>query len=114
MQLKKFDVGMFWGSIINIWGQVGVVFGIANTIMLLGVFYTTTARAYISFPLYIVIVVVLGTSTLAFILKVGISGYYRFFTKQTSLSKVDEKLDNIIKDNKLIKAHLGIVDKDAK
>lgn len=87
----KFDVGLIWAKFMSIWSQVGVIQGIFNTVMLVAVFYTTTISPVfqISFWLYITVIVVLSVPVLAFIIKVGISGYYRFINQQTKIEEID-------------------------
>jgi hypothetical protein len=105
--MPKIDIGLIWAKIVNIWGQFGTVAGIANTIMLLVVTYSTTIEPKFHIPLWlyittIVIAVILGV---AFILKWGISGYYRFLSNQSELSQVNKRIELIMK-------HLNIEDKD--
>ena len=87
----KIDVGLVWAKYVNTWGQVGAVAGTANLIMMLGVFYTTTLRPAVAIPLwlYILVVVVAATTGVLFVLKVGISGYYRFFSKQSEVAETN-------------------------
>ena len=100
---SKIDVGLVWAKYVNTWGQVGAVAGTANLIMMLGVFYTTTLRPSLAVPLwlYISVVVVAAITGVLFVLKIGISGYYRFFSKTSELSETNRRV-------KLIMDHLGI------
>ena len=65
--------------------------------MMFGVFYSTTAKGHISFPLYLLIILGLIIISVGFVLKVGINGYYRFFQQQSAINKMNRKLDFIIK-----------------
>ena len=100
---RNMDVGLVWAKYVNTWGQVGAVAGTANLIMMLGVFYTTTLRPSLAVPLwlYITVVVVAAATGIVFVLKVGISGYYRFFSKTSELSEANKRI-------KMIMDHLGI------
>ena len=104
-RVPKIDIGLTWAKGINIWGQLGMIAGIANTFMLIGVFYTTTIYPNFSIPLwlYIVAIIFVATSAITFILKYGISGYYRFFSRQSEMSEINKKVSLIMK-------HLDIKD----
>ena len=109
---RKIDVGLIWAKYVNTWGQVGSVAGTANLIMMLGVFYTTTLRPNLAVPLwlYILVVVVAATTGVVFVLKVGISGYYRFFSKQSEVAEINKRVQENDKKLGLIMHHLGIDD----
>ena len=102
---RNMDVGLVWAKYVNTWGQVGAVAGTANLLMMLGVFYTTTLRPSLAVPLwlYATVVFVAALTGVIFVLKVGISGYYRFFSKTSELSETNRRV-------KLIMDHLGIED----
>jgi len=106
---KKVDIGLVWAKYVNTWGQVGSIAGMVNMIMMLGVFYTTTLRPAIAVPLwlYITIVVIGGATVVTFVLKIGISGYYRFFSKQSEVAEINKRV-------KLIMRHLGIEEETGK
>lgn len=97
--LPKIDIGLVWAKVVNIWGQLGTVAGIANTIMLLIVTYTTTIEPKFHTPLwlYIAVIIIAFAVGVYFILKVGISGYYRFLSNQSELSEVHRKLNLVMK-----------------
>jgi ABC-type uncharacterized transport system permease subunit len=99
MMAHKFDVGLIWAKIVNIWGQLGTVAGIVNTLMMIGVFYTTTLYPNFKVPLwlYIVVIAIGAGGVVWFIIKIGISGYYRFFSKQSEITEANRKIDLIIK-----------------
>lgn len=103
--IPRIDVGLTWAKGINIWGQLGMVAGMANTFMMIGVFYTTTIYPNFEIPLWLYIVAIFFVIVFAicFILKYGISGYYRFFSRQSELSEVNKKVSLIMK-------HLNITD----
>ena len=109
---KYMDVGLVWAKYVNTWGQVGAVAGTANLIMMLGVFYTTTLRPAVDIPLwlYIAVVAVAAITGVLFVLKVGISGYYRFFSKTSELSETNKRVQENDRKLKLIMAKLGIED----
>jgi len=113
---KKVDVGLVWAKYVNTWGQVGAVAGTANLIMMLGVFYTTTLRPSVAIPLwlYILIVVVAATTGVIFVLKIGISGYYRFFSKQSELAETNKRVQENDRKLRLILEHLGVEDETGK
>jgi len=109
---SKIDVGLVWAKYVNTWGQVGAVAGTANLIMMLGVFYTTTLRPSLAVPLwlYISVVVVASITGVLFVLKVGISGYYRFFSKTSELSETNKRVQENDRKLGLIMDKLGIED----
>ena len=100
---RRLDIGLIWAKYVNTWGQIGAVAGTINFIMMLGVFYTTTLRPALNLPMWLYILLVITGSILAttFVLKVGISGYYRFFSNRSELSETNRRV-------KLIMDHLGI------
>lgn len=97
-KLPRIDIGLIWGKIINIWSQIGVVSGITSNIMMIGVFYTTTVYPNIKIPVWIyLLVIAIGIILLiGFILKWGISGQYRYFSKQSELTEANLKLDALL------------------
>lgn len=103
MKMPIIDVGLIWAKIVNIWGQVGTIAGVVNFVMMVGVFYTTTVYPNFKIPLwaYILIIVIGAVLVIGFILKWGISGYYRFFSKQSDITEVNQKMDIILE-------HLGL------
>jgi len=107
-RFPKLDVGLIWAKYVNTWGQIGTVASTVNFLMMLGVFYTTTLKPNIDIPLWLYITVVMIGVILAttFVLKVGISGYYRFFSNRSELSETNRRV-------KLIMDHLGIDEKTA-
>lgn len=109
---RNMDVGLVWAKYVNTWGQVGAVAGTANLIMMLGVFYTTTLRPSLAVPLwlYITVVVVASITGVLFVLKVGISGYYRFFSKTSELSETNKRVQEADRKLKLIMEKLEIED----
>jgi len=113
---RKVDVGLVWAKYVNTWGQVGAVAGTANLIMMLGVFYTTTLRPAVAFPLwlYILVVVVAATTGVIFVLKIGISGYYRFFSKQSEVAETNKRVQENDRKLRLIMDKLGIEDETGK
>jgi len=113
---RKVDVGLVWAKYVNTWGQVGAVAGTANMIMMLGVFYTTTLRPAVAVPLwlYILIVVVAAVSMILFVLKVGISGYYRFFSKQSEVAETNKRVQENDRKLRLIMDKLEIEDETGK
>ena len=112
-QLKSgLDIGLIWAKYINIWGQVGTVAGTVNLIMMLGVFYTTTLRPAIAISLwlYILIVAVATIVGVVFVLKVGISGYYRYFAEQSAVAETNKRVRETDRKLALIMEKLGIED----
>jgi len=99
--MKNKDVGLMWASVMAVYGQVGVFFGVYNTIMLIGVFYATTIKDFIPLPLYLLGTILLFLVAILFIIKVGISGYYRFFNKQSAVAEIERKVDLICRELKI-------------
>jgi len=108
--MPKIDIGLIWAKIVNIWGQVGTVAGIANTIMTLGIFYTTTVNPNFKVPLwaYILFVIIGASLVIGFIIKWGISGYYRFFSNQSEITSMKKEVLEVKKDMKEVMKHLGV------
>jgi hypothetical protein len=81
-------------------------------IMMLGVFYTTTLQPAVDIPLwlYILVVVVAAALAVLFVLKVGISGYYRYFSRQSEVSETNERVQETDRKLELIMDKLGIAD----
>ena len=98
MKLRKMDIGLMWAKIVNIWGQLGTAAGVVNTIMLIGVFYTTTVYPNLKVPLWLyVLVIVLGVILgVLFIVRFGISGYYRFLSRRSELSQTNQRVKAIM------------------
>jgi len=96
---SKIDIGLIWAKYLNIWGQLGSVVGAVNTLMMIGVFYTTTVKPSLAIPiwLYLVTMVVGVVAMIGFILRWGISGYYRFWSNQSDITSVNRKIDLIMK-----------------
>jgi len=109
---RKVDIGLVWAKYINTWGQVGAVAGTANLIMMLGVFYTTTLRPAVDIPLwlYILVVVIAAVTGVIFVLKIGISGYYRFFSKQSEVAETNKRVQENDRKLRLIMDKLEIDD----
>lgn len=107
--MPKIDIGLIWAKIVNIWGQLGTVAGIANTIMLLVVTYSTTIEPKFHIPLwlYITSIIICAILGITFILKYGLSGYYRFLSNQSELTQVNKRV-------KLIMDRMGLKDDDIK
>lgn len=103
--MPKVDIGLIWAKCINIWGQLGMVLGATNYLMMVGVFYTTTIKPNVDIPfwLYVLVLSVGAIGVIAFIIKIGIDGYYRFFFGRSQLAEIERKQDLIMK-------QLGIVD----
>lgn len=101
---RDLDLGLLWAKYINTWGQVGAVVGTVNFIMLAGVFYATSIEpSRIAIPLwaYILVIFIGAVLGVAFVLKIGIAGYYRFFSQQSELAQVNLRV-------KILMNHFGI------
>ena len=110
MKPPKLDVGLIWAKIMNIWGQVGTVAGIANTIMMIGVFYTTTLYPQVKIPLWLyVLIICIGVCLVIwFIVKVGISGWFRFFSHNSEIEQVKKDVAELNRKQDLMLSHFGI------
>jgi hypothetical protein len=71
--------------------------------MQVGVFYATVIKGWMPLWVYLVTLAIGLCVVVVFILKIGINGYYRFFNQQSAVSKIEHKVD-------LIMRHLEIVD----
>ena len=107
MKFPKVDIGLVWAKYVNTWGQVGAVAGTVQMLSTLAILYTTTIQPNMDIPIWLYILVIASGATLmiTFVLKVGISGYYRFFSNRSELSETNRRV-------KLIMNHLGIADED--
>lgn len=112
-RIPVIDVGLVWAKIVNIWGQVGTVAGIVNFVMMLGVFYTTTVYPNIKIPiwLYLFIVIIGASLVIGFIIKWGISGYFRYFSNLSEITKINNKVCDLEKNIDLIMKHFNIDEK---
>jgi H+/Cl- antiporter ClcA len=113
---KKFDIGLSWAKAFNVWSQIGIIAGAINFCMMIGVFYTTTVRAKwdVPFWLYLMVIIVGIILAISFVLKWGISGYYRFLSKQSEISIINRKVDLLLEKNGIGEKELsdaGIEDK---
>jgi len=107
IRASKVDVGLTWAKVVNVWGQIGIVAGVVNLSMMIGVFYTTTLEPNLSIPLwlYLGVIVVAATVGVVFVLKIGIAGYYKFFSQQSEVSEVNLRV-------KILMNHFGIDEKE--
>jgi hypothetical protein len=105
MKLPKMDIGLIWAKYVNTWGQVGAVAGTVQMLSTLAILYTTTIQPNMNIPIWLYALVIASGAALmvTFVLKVGISGYYRFFSNRSELSETNRRV-------KLIMNHLGIAD----
>ena len=103
MKPSKLDIGLIWAKYVNTWGQVGAVAGTVQMLSTLAILYTTTIQPNMDIPIWLyVLVIASGTAVMVtFVLKIGISGYYRFFSSRSELSETNRRV-------KLIMDHLGI------
>lgn len=99
---KHVDIGMTWAHFLAVYSQLGVVLSIYNTIMIFGVFYINIASHYVSLYLFFVIAVAGVGLWVLFILKVGISGYYRFLNDQSALTRIERRLDALTREVELV------------
>ena len=99
--MKNYDIGLMWAKYMAVMGQVGVIQGTINSLMLVGIFYTTTAKPSFGIPLWAYLSVIgLGIiGVLIFILTIGISGYYRFFNQQSAVNGIKSELKQMHKEN---------------
>ena len=107
MKHPKLDIGLIWAKFVNTYGQVGAVAGVVQMLSTLAILYTTTIQPNMDIPIWLYILVIASGAALmiTFVLKVGISGYYRFFSNRSELSETNRRV-------KLIMNHLGIADED--
>lgn len=103
MKFPRMDIGLIWAKYVNIYGQLGSLAGILSMVMTIGIFYTTTLYPIVKIPfwLYVLIITVGAGLVVWFILKIGISGWYRYFSQQSELHQANVKMDAIME-------HLGM------
>ena len=100
---RNMDVGLIWAKFVNTYGQVGAVAGTVQMLSTLAILYTTTIQPNIDVPIWLYILIIVSGAVLmiTFVLKIGISGYYRFFSKTSELAQTNKRV-------KMIMDHLGI------
>lgn len=96
--MKKMDIGLIWAKWMNISGQMGAVQGAASIIMLLIVTYTTSLKGVIPLWIYVTAVILGVVVLIVFVVKIGISGYYRFFNQQSAMNRIERKLNLLLKE----------------
>ncbi|MCK9599018.1 MAG: hypothetical protein M0R06_08265 [Sphaerochaeta sp.] len=108
----KIDVGLAWAKYVNIYGQVGAVAGTVQMMSTLAILYTTTIQPNMNIPIWLYVLAIIAGTVLAvtFVLKVGISGYYRFFNQHSDLAETNERVQETDRKLKLIMDKLGIDD----
>ena len=109
---SKIDIGLIWAKFVNTYGQVGAVAGTVQMLSTLAILYTTTIQPHADVPVWLYILVILSGAALmiTFVLKVGISGYYRFFSKTSELSATNKQVQENSRMLKMIMKNLGIDD----
>ena len=87
----KFDIGLVWARWMAIWGQVSMVAGVIQFLATLVILYTVTISPKYSIPawLYGVVVLILLLLIILFVTRWGISGYYRFFNRNSKIIRPD-------------------------
>jgi cell division protein FtsW (lipid II flippase) len=92
-------IGLLWARLMAIYGQLGFIQGILNSLMLIAVTYTTTLQQRgVPLWVYLAILVLILSLATVFILFIGIRGYYDFFNEQSNLDKLEKKLDAFIEE----------------
>ena len=111
-KLPKLDIGLIWAKYVNTWGQVGVVAGTVQMLSTLAILYTTTIQPNMDIPIWLYILVIASCAALmiTFVLKIGISGYYRFFSKQSEIAETNRRVQETDRKLGLIMDKLGIND----
>lgn len=109
---SKLDIGLIWAKYVNTYGQVGAVAGTVQMVSTLAILYTTTIEPRMNIPvwLYTLVIFVGAIVAVLFVLKIGISGYYRFFSKTSELSETNKRVQENDRKLKLIMDKLGIED----
>lgn len=112
MSKRKIDIGLVWAKFVNTYGQVGAVAGTVQMLSTLAILYTTTIQPNADVPVWLYILVIVAGATLAitFVLKIGISGYYRFFSKQSEVAETNKRVQETDRKLALIMDKLGIED----
>jgi hypothetical protein len=92
----KFDLGMVWGRFLNWWNQIGVILSMITAIMTMGNFYVLVVIHY-HLPLYgYILIVAAGVAVCSlFILKLGISGNFRYMAQQMKIEENNRMLKKI-------------------
>jgi hypothetical protein len=112
MSKPKVDIGLVWAKFVNTYGQVGAVAGVVQMLSTLAILYTTTIQPNIDVPIWLYILIIVSGAMLmiTFVLKIGISGYYRFFSKQSEVGETNRRVQETDRKLELIMAKLGIED----
>lgn len=108
----KMDIGLIWAKFVNTYGQVGAVAGTVQMLSTLAILYTTTIQPNADVPvwLYVLIIVSGAALMITFVLKIGISGYYRFFSKTSELSETNKRVQETDRKLRLIMDKLEVKD----
>jgi hypothetical protein len=109
---SKIDIGLIWAKFVNTYGQVGAVAGTVQMLSTLAILYTTTIQPNADVPIWAYILIILSGAALmiTFVLKIGISGYYRFFSKTSELSETNKRVQEVDRKLKMIMDKLEIED----
>jgi len=88
---------------MNVWGQVATAVGAVQFCATLIILYTVTIYPTFRIPfwLYLLILAIGIFLAVGFVLKWGISGYYRFFNQQSKVEQISQNLKKVME-------HLGI------
>ncbi len=92
--------GMAWGAFVQLYSQLTMIQGMVNTLMLLGVFYSTNLKGIwpdIPWWAYLVGLMVISLGLSVFLIMVGIPGIYKYGRRFMRTTQVEDKLDLIIK-----------------
>lgn len=97
-------VGLAWAKLIAVYGQLGVIQGVLNSLMLVVVTYTTSLKP-IGLPLwmYLGVLLLVLSMVVIFILTIGIRGYYQFFNEQSAIDSVLKEVRELRKELKELK-----------
>jgi len=111
---RNMDVGLVWAKFVNTYGQVGAVAGTVQMLSTFAILYTTTIQPNADVPvwLYALVITIGAILVVLFVLKVGISGYYRFFSKTSELSETNKRVQENDRKLRLIMDKLGIEDNE--
>ena len=93
---NKYDPGLIWAKTQATYSQLGTISGMVAQLMQVGVFYATVVKGWIPLWVYLIVLATGLGLVLLFILKIGISGYYRFFNQQSAVDNINRKVNLIM------------------
>lgn len=108
------------GAFLNLLYMVAPMVGFITSIIACGTFYTVQSAninrimPWLTFPLFILLLSILGTVVLVVFYKFIYPNYYAFLNRQSYIHQnpIQKDLEKILRQQRMIMEHLGIKDDD--